>query len=67
MYLKLWKIIAANSKFSANISEIISSILSIHNGIKLETKSNMHNFVEVEQHAIEWLIKKEIKTFLEIS
>lgn len=53
MYFKLGKIIAANSKFSANTSEMISSILSYHNGIKLETKSNMHNFVEVEQHIIE--------------
>lgn len=56
-----------HTKFLANVSEIISSILSEHNGIKLETESNIPNLMEVEQHTIERLMKKAIKIFLEIN
>lgn len=52
---------------SKHIWNIISNILFECNGIKLVTKSNIHNFVEVEQHTTEWLMKKEIKIFLEMN
>lgn len=48
-------------KILSKLFEFFSSILSEHNGIKLETEDNIPNFMEVEQHTVERLMRKAIK------